>query len=153
LPYSHLRSRGDRRGISEGGLIVDNVKTIQEIYAAFGAGDIPAILAKLSADVDWEYGQGGSDVPWLQSRRGRDAVGGFFAAVADLEFHKFAPKEIIDGPNVVVALIDVDFTVKKTGKRVTEEDEIHVWRFNDAGEVVRFRHGADTQTHAMAWRA
>jgi ketosteroid isomerase-like protein len=44
---------------------LSNLKTVQDIYAAFGAGDIPAILAKLAPDVDWEYGQGLSQVPWL----------------------------------------------------------------------------------------
>jgi ketosteroid isomerase-like protein len=30
----------------------DNVKTITPIYEAFGRGDVPAILAALSDDVD-----------------------------------------------------------------------------------------------------
>jgi ketosteroid isomerase-like protein len=130
---------------------MSNVKTVQEIYAAFGAGDVPGILAKLAEDVDWEYGgQGPSDVEWLQRRRGRDAVGGFFQALGALEFHKFAPKEIIDGGDVVVALIDIEITVKATGKRFVEEDEIHVFRFGPDGKVARFRHGIDTHAAHLA---
>ena len=52
---------------------MSNVKTVQKIYAAFGAGDIPSILAKLDDNVDWEYAAS-TDVPWLQHRSGRDAV-------------------------------------------------------------------------------
>jgi ketosteroid isomerase-like protein len=123
------------------------------MYAAFGRGDVPGILAHLADDVDWEYGQASNDVPWLQPRRGRDAVGGFFEAVGGgLEFHKFAPKEIIEGDGVVVALIDIDATVKATGRRITEEDEIHVWRFGADGKVVRFRHGVDTHAHQSAFK-
>jgi hypothetical protein len=129
---------------------VSNVETVQEIYALFGKGDVPGILAKLADDVDWEYGQGPSDVPWLQRRRGRAAVSGFFESMAGFELHKFAPKQIIDGGDTVVALIDVDLTVKATGKRVTEEDEIHLWRFGPDGNVVRFRHGVDTHQHHLA---
>jgi ketosteroid isomerase-like protein len=131
---------------------MSNVKTVQDIYAAFGAGEIPTILAKLADDVDWGYGGASADgVPWLQHRRGPGEVAGFFESISALEFHAFAPKEILDGGNVVVALIDVDFTVTATKQRITEEDEIHVWRFNDAGKIVRFRHGANTHRHYSAF--
>jgi ketosteroid isomerase-like protein len=129
---------------------MSNVETVRGIYAAFGAGDVPSILARLADGVDWEYGQGKNDVPWLQQRRGRDAVGGFFESLGALEFHAFTPKEILEAGDVVVALIDVEFTVKATGARVAEEDEIHVWRFGPDGKVIRFRHGADTHTHQRA---
>jgi hypothetical protein len=59
-------------------------------------------------------------------------------------------KEIIDGGDTVVALIDVEFTVKATGKRISEEDELHLWRFGPDGKVVRFRHGVDTHMHQIA---
>jgi ketosteroid isomerase-like protein len=123
---------------------MSNLKTVQGIYASFGAGDIPAILDKLDDDVEWEYGQGATDVPWLQPRRGRDAVAGFFESLQGAEFRVFAPKEMLESGNVVVALVDVDFTVNATGKQVKEEDEIHLWRFNGEGKVARFRHGVDT---------
>jgi ketosteroid isomerase-like protein len=130
---------------------LSNAKTVQDIYEAFGKGDIPAILSKLAPDVQWEYGQQGpSDVPWLQPRRGRDAVGGFFESLGGADFHKFVPKQLIEGDGVVVALVDVDLTVKATGKRVNEVDEMHLWRFNAAGEVASFRHGVDTHAQQLA---
>ena len=129
-----------------------NASTVRELYEAFGRGDIPAILAKLDDNVEWEYGAAPHEVPWLQPRRGRNGAGEFFQSLAALEFHSFIPKAILAGENVVVALIDLSFTVKKTGKKVVEEDEAHVWRFNDAGKVVRFRHCADTNQHVQACR-
>ena len=89
-------------------------------------------------------------MPWLQRRSGRDAVAGFFESLGALDFHAFTPKELLDGGAVVVALIDIDVTVKATGKRITEVDEMHVWRFNAGGKVARFRHGADTHAHQLA---
>lgn len=127
--------------------------TVQKIYEAFGRGDIPAILEMLSENIDWEYGTAPShDVPWLQPRRGRAAIMGFFQSLAGIEFHKFQPTAIIEGNNVVVALVDLDATIKKTGKRVTETDEIHVWKFGPDGRVARFRHGVDTHAHVEAWK-
>ena len=130
---------------------MSNAATVQGIYEAFGRGDIPAILAQLADDVEWDYAGGVStDVPWLQPRKGRDAVVGFFEALGGADFDTFVPKAIIDGGDVVVALVDVGFTVKATGTRVSEEDEIHLWRFNADGKVARMRHGVDTHAHQMA---
>jgi hypothetical protein len=129
-----------------------NSNAVREIYEAFGRGDIPVILAKLDENVEWEYGATTREVPWLQPRRGRDGAIKFFESLAAIEIHHFVPKAILEGENVVVALIDISFTVKKTGKKVVEEDETHVWRFNGAGKVVRFRHCADTHQHVQAYR-
>lgn len=129
-----------------------NVRSVEAIYAAFGRGDVPAILEHLADDVDWEYGQAENSVPWLQRRRGRAAVAQFFAALSALDFHKFVPKALIEGPGLVVALVDVEATVKQTGLRIAEEDETHIWRFDDRGRVVRFRHAADTAQHVAAFR-
>jgi uncharacterized protein len=130
---------------------MSNVRTIQEIYAAFGRGDVPAILSRLSESVEWEYGPTSTNVPWLQRRRGRDGVAAFFASLAEFEIHRFAPKEFLEGDRVVVVLLDIDFTVRKTGKRIVEEDEIHVWRFDPEGRIVRHRHGVDTHLHQLSW--
>jgi ketosteroid isomerase-like protein len=130
---------------------MSNVRTVQEMYAAFGRGDVPAILSRLADSVEWEYGPVSTTVPWLQRRHGRDGAAGFFASLAEIELHRFAPKEFLEGDGVVVVLIDVEFTVRATGKRVAEEDEIHVWRFDPDGRVVRYRHGVDTHLHQLAW--
>ncbi|NUO84195.1 nuclear transport factor 2 family protein [candidate division KSB1 bacterium] len=129
-----------------------NANTVREIYEAFGRGDIPAILAKLDENVEWEYGAAPHEVPWLQPRRGRTGAAEFFASLAAVEFHSFVPKAILEGENLVVALTDLTLTVKKTGKKIVEEDEAHIWRFNAAGKVVRFRHCADTNQQVQACR-
>ena len=102
--------------------------------------------------MDWDYANTVTEVPWLVRRRGPEAVGGFFEAVRDLEFTNFQLKEVFGSPDgkTVVALVDVAFTVKSTGKSLSESDEIHLWRFADDGKVARFRHGADTTKHLAA---
>lgn len=129
-----------------------NANVVPEIYEAFGRGDIPAILAKLDEKAEWEYGFAPNEVPWLTPRRGRAEAGKFFESLAAVEFHNFVPKVILAGENIVVAVADISFTVKKTGKKFSEEDETHVWRFNDANKVVRFRHCTDTHQHVQAFR-
>ncbi|HET6614260.1 MAG TPA: nuclear transport factor 2 family protein [Dehalococcoidia bacterium] len=125
---------------------------VQELYEAFGKGDVPSILSSLADDVDWDYGHGSTDVPWLQPRSGREAAGGFFEALMALDFHKFAPKEFLEAGNTVVALLDIDYTVKATGKRVNAEDEVHIWRFGSDGKVARFTHLVDTHAVQLAYK-
>ena len=128
---------------------MSNLETVQSIYAAFGRGDIPFILSQMSDDVDWEYGLD-SDVPWLRKRRGPAGVGEFFNALAAVEITRFEPHTLLDGDDVVVALIDIALTVKQTGASLTEEDEVHIWRFDEHGKVARFSHKPDTHAH---WQA
>ncbi len=131
---------------------MSNLQTVQEMYAAFGRGDVPAILQQLSAAVEWEYGIAASDVPWLKPRRGRAAAAAFFKSLGAIQIEKFVTKLFLEGPGVVVVLIDIEFVVTATGRRVVEEDEVNIWHFDAQGKVARFRHRVDTQQHLLAWR-
>ncbi len=128
-----------------------HLQTVQQIYEAFGRGDVPVILAKLAQDVDWEYGGGSTDVPWLQPRRGREHVAGFFEALAGLDFHSFSPRAFFESDATVVVFVDLDATVRATGRRFSEVDEVHIWRFDPAGLVSGFRHRADTHKQWAAY--
>ena len=130
-----------------------NLEKVQDIYQAFGAGDIPRIISYLSPSVVWEYGVNSTDVPWLQPRRGPEDVVNFFQSLAALEFQRFVPKRFLADGDLVVALIDLEGTVKATGRRVTEEDEVHIWNFDTSGQVTRFRHRVDTHQHFLAYKA
>jgi hypothetical protein len=101
---------------------MSNVQTVNDIYAAFGRGDIPAILGKLADDVCWDHLPDGGgaqrhDVPWLRARTGRDEVAGFFEALGALELHVFAPTVILADGDTVVALIDEDASASATPPR------------------------------------
>lgn len=129
---------------------MNNMTTIRAIYAAFGRGDVPTILTHLDENVEWEYGAGETAVPWLQPRRGRAGAAQFFASLQGLSITRFTPKALLEGDGVIVALIDLAGTVTTTGRPIVEEDEVHVWHFNAAGKVSRFRHRCDTHQHVLA---
>lgn len=131
---------------------MNSIARVQQIYEAFGKGDVPAILAALAEDVQWEYGGYPNDVPWLQPQRGRANVVKFFEALAGMRLTKFEPRGLYGDERTVVALIDVEFTVVATGKTVVESDEVHVWHFDADGRVARFRHRVDTWQHVQALR-
>jgi ketosteroid isomerase-like protein len=124
--------------------------TVRQIYSAYQRGDLSAILDRLADDVEWEYSITPLGVPWLERRRGRGEVPLFFAAHAGFDLHRFEPKTFLESGNIVVVLIDVDLTVKSTGRRITEEDEVHIWYFDSQGRVIRFGHKVDTHQHWTA---
>ena len=133
----------------------ENLQLVQDIYAALGRGDHSAMLDQLADNADWDYAYrvAPSPVPWLQPRSGKEEVAGFFKSLQDnLEIHKFAVNALAVGPGVVVALFEIEATVKHTGRRIVEQNEAHIWHFDEAGKVVRFRHCADTYQHVMAYR-
>lgn len=129
---------------------MSNIQTVQTMYAAFGRGDIPAILEHLAEDVIWEYEKPDAGIPWLTPRRGRSEVPKFFEALGAIDLQKFYPKTLLESGSTVVSLNDVSFVVKATGKSVVEEDEVHIWHFDATGKVARFCHKADTHQNWLA---
>ncbi len=127
---------------------MSNVETVKEIYEAFGLGNVPAILEKLDENVEWETRIPVEGVPWLQPRRGRDNIAGFFASLAPLEFKRFEPETFFESGDKVFVLIALDITTQ--GKDYSFPLEGHLWQFDAAGKVVKFDHVTDT---AQMWRA
>lgn len=129
-----------------------HIDTVKTIYEAFGKGDIATILDQLADDVEWEYGINSTDVPWLQPRAGRARVVEFFQALSGMEIKTFLPKAFFSSDDAVLVLIELEATVRTTGRRIKEADEVHIWHFDAAGKVSRFRHRVDTHQHQMALR-
>jgi ketosteroid isomerase-like protein len=130
-----------------------NRQTVLEIYAAFGRGDVPAILGRLSEDVAWEAWADNhaqhADVPWLRRQTGRAGAAAFFAFIRAWKANAFVVKTIMAGENSVAAEIEVDFEVAQNGARYKDE-EMHLWTFDARGQVTRFRHYVDTAKHIAA---
>jgi uncharacterized protein len=126
-----------------------NIESIQQLYGAIGAGDIPTVLDQLAEDVEWEHHPKGNaaqdkDVPYMRARDGRDAVAGFFKDIQeDFELNSFNPLLFLEGNDHVAVLVEIDLTVKSTGKLLKDE-EIHLWKFGPDGKVASHRHFLDT---------
>ena len=77
---------------------------------------------------------------------------GFFRSLAAVDITRFQPNTFLESGHIVVVLIDLAATVRSTGRQVTEDDEVHIWHFDAAGKVHKFRHRADTHQHWLAYR-
>lgn len=134
-----------------------NAETVTQIYEAFGRGDVPYILAQLAPDVAWENWPNGNSaqdagLPYLQERKGRDAVVGFFEAIPQaMDLKRFEVQGVHGDGDVVLARFLIEFTSRTTGRNVVDE-EVHVWEFGPDGKVARFRHVIDTGKHVAAWK-
>ncbi|MCL4187935.1 MAG: nuclear transport factor 2 family protein [Rhodobacteraceae bacterium] len=125
------------------------IARVQAIYAAFGAGDIAAILAHLAEDVEWEHDWGIEPLPIFLPRRGRAEVPGFFEMLRGIEFLRFEVANLLEGGNQVAAVIRLEARVIATGRTVRDL-EIHLWTFGTDGLVTAFRHVADTRQFERA---
>jgi len=128
-----------------------NKKTIESVYAAFGKGDLPFILQRVTDGTHWDFSVGKSDAPWHRPVRSKEELPSFFQAMAEnLTFEAFEPRAFIaDGRNVVVKL-RVAYKVNRTGRRVDEE-QVQWWSFDDAGRISGLRHYEDTAAVRDAW--
>lgn len=134
--------------------MVDLQTTVQGIYAAFGRGDVPAILDALDDTVAWEAwadnGAAKAGVPWMLPRQGKAGAAEFFGLLAStLEVLDFRVLAIMPGESQVAVEFVIEAEVTATGRRYRDE-EMHLWTFNDAGKVVRLRHYLDTAKHMWA---
>lgn len=134
------------------------VETVQSLYAAFVRGDIGTILAALHPNVDWRINvdptaPGAGAVAIFAPRHGPDGVGAFFQAInAGLEIHSFQPVSFLSGGREVAVRVELEATVRATGKR-RKEEAVHFWVFDAGGKVTRFVDFLDTLADAAAWGA
>ena len=130
----------------------DNAATVADIYAAFGRGDLPAILSSLADDVVWDEWEDNfaqrAEVPHMVQRRGRDGVAAFMAVLADYTIQRFDVLDIVGSGRKVVAEVHTAFDMPGGGRYADEQ--LHLWTFDDEGRVVRFRHYLDTAKHIAA---
>lgn len=131
---------------------MDNVKTVQAIYQAFGKGDITAILSSVTDDTKWGFNGARQEIPWHKQVHNKTELPEFFQAFGrNVEIHVFEPRKFVAQGDDVVAEIALEYTVKKTGKRVREE-QLHWWTLRD-GKVARLQHFEDTAQVAAAFAA
>ena len=127
-----------------------NTQTAMDGYAAFGRGDVPAILELLTDDIEWVNPGPPDVIPGAGTHRGKEAVAGFFGTLAqNTDFQTFEPREFIAQGDKVVALIYSEATVRSTGRSVVDH-AAHVWTFRD-GKVARFEVIQDTAAIVAAY--
>jgi ketosteroid isomerase-like protein len=129
-----------------------NVSLIQSIYAAFGRGDAAFIAQQTAEGARWDFNIGESPVPWHQPFVGPNEVPGFLAAFGQsIDLETFEPRKFIAAGEDVVVHLGLAYTIKRSGKRVREE-QLQWWTVRN-GKVAGLRHFEDTAQVIAAWGA
>jgi len=107
------------------------IDTIENVYEAFGRGDVGFILDQLTDDVDWASCPDSDIAPW-RGVRSKDEVPAFFKTLGEtLQITEFAPLAFGSNETDVMAVTRWSATAPATGKSATM-DIHHWWRFRDA---------------------
>ena len=121
----------------------ENVALVQAIYAAFGTGDVPGVVSRMSPDIVWNEAE---NFPYADRNPylGPEAIltGVFGRIGTDWEGFAPVPEEFLDAGDTVVVLGRYRGTYKATG-RTLDAQFVHVWRVED-GKAVAFQQYTDT---------
>jgi ketosteroid isomerase-like protein len=142
--------RYHRRLSEEAPMSQQNIALVQSCYAAFGRGDIDALLATLDPDIDWTT-PGGAELPYAGARRGITQVRQFFNQLNEFfDFELFEPQTFLADGDRVVVLGQDRLTVKATGKSISEA-WCHVMTIRN-GKIVTFQEYIDTAAVAAEFK-
>ena len=125
------------------------IKTIEEVYQAFGRGDVAAILDAVTDDVDWATETSSTAAPWYGVRHGKDGVAAFFTAFGSaMEVEEFTPVSLAANDTDVLTVVRFRARSRSTGKTLAM-DLHHYFKFRD-GKIAYYRGTEDTaQTEAV----
>ena len=126
-----------------------NIQIVQDAYAAFGSGDIAALVAMMTPDVVWSV-PGPAVIPVAGTSHGREGVADFFRTLVESDdVRRFEPREFLAGGDKVVVLGFYEAIARATGKVFTEE-WVHVFTIQD-GWITAFLEHFDTVPVAAAY--
>src|SRR3954451_12439743 len=116
-----------------------NAELIESAYAAFGRGDIAAVIGMLDDNVDW---RSPAVLPQGGEFHGKDGVGQFFQGIgegwSDLSLKVENVSEA--GPDSVVGVVRADGTLR--GGEASGYGAAHVFTIR-SGRVTQFREYTD----------
>jgi ketosteroid isomerase-like protein len=132
--------------------MTDPLTHVQDMYAAFGRGDLQASLDCVDPAITWIVSTKAEAVPWHGTYSGSSGVASFFEAlVGNLDFEALEPRVFHAAGDTVVVLGRTLARVRKTGKTFDSE-WVHVFGF--AGDkLVRFQEFYDTAAIVAAFTA
>jgi ketosteroid isomerase-like protein len=127
-----------------------NLDVVRSLYAAFGRGDLEAILAPLDPEVSWRT-PGFPDLPTAGLRHGIPAVREFFGLLLNtFDIADFQPRDFLAGGDKVVVLGTSREGPKGSGKLV-DFRWVHVFTFKN-GRITAFEEPADVSELVAEFR-
>ena len=128
----------------------NNVKIIENLYAAFAVGDIPKVLAGLDEKVVWNEAEGNKYADGNPYIGPQAVLNGVFARIgAEYEYFKLVNIQLHEMENNQV-LATLRYQAKLKNNGATYDAQVaHLWTLK-AGKVIAFQQYLDTKKVAEA---
>src|SRR6476646_8540218 len=121
---------------------IENTERVTSVLEAFGRGDVGYILDQLANDVRFTSHLDPA-VPWAGEYSGKDNVARYFEALGGaVEVTDHAVNALVAQGDTVVAMGDVSFRVRETGK-TGSSSWVYIWKLAD-GQVRSYDQYNDT---------
>lgn len=128
-----------------------NLQAVKKMYEAMNRGDVMSMIELVAEDVVWGYEVAHSDAPWHTTVHGKRGITRYIGAlIENVQMHGIEPQAYVVSDQQVVARVRTDYTIRKTGKRVSLE-QVHWWSFDQTGRINRLWHWEDTAAVRRAW--
>ena len=115
----------------------ETLQVAKQLYAAFGSGNIQAVLDLLVDDITWELTGSPEITPWFGKHQGHEQVSKFFDLIKEtIDILSFDVKEIVAQDDKAMVLIKEKGYCKPT-KRKYEAAIVHIISVNE-GKIVNF---------------
>lgn len=129
-----------------------NLTLIQDLYGAFGRGDLPAVLDALTPDVTWGMVGRTEDFPMAGIRNGKAGAAEFFKVMHEVkDMTNFHIDRFLAAEDVVFAWGGYDWTMRRNCVQGKSEF-LHVYTLRD-GKILSWRGHQDTAKLAAAYAA
>lgn len=106
-------------------------------------------MSYLAKDVVWDQDAPSYGVAIFEPGSGHDHMLRLLQALGALDFLRFEPKNFLSGGAQVAVLVEYELRVRATGE-VLMGLEVHLWTFDDSGQVNRFFHSVDRRAFVLA---
>jgi ketosteroid isomerase-like protein len=112
-----------------------------EATAAFGRGDVAAILEVVTDDVDWAPEAASKGAPWYFPVRNKGELPSWFQAIGEsVEVEDFTPLSFASNDTEVHTVVRFGVRVRPTGKRGSMQLH-HCFRFR--GDKIEYYRGSE----------
>lgn len=123
---------------------MSNVQLVKDIYAAFGRGDIPTVLASFHPQIEWRQAEGNpyhmDGSAWIGPQAVLENL--FMRIGAEWDGFTITIQKIHDAGEYVIIEGRYTGTFKPSGKKL-DSQLCHVWRVQD-GKLVSFQQYLNT---------
>jgi ketosteroid isomerase-like protein len=125
-----------------------NVEILQDLYASFAAGDVPAVVAAFADEMTWQIP---GDSPIAGSFTGADEIVGLFGTLAEISGGTYRQDvtDMLFNDDDSVAVFVTGHAERKG--RSASFDQIHVWKLA-GGKTLSFRSFQDGDAENTFWK-